>query len=98
MPEDPKPLGRTGPHGAFEALLPGPGKRTGMPLERETVTQILLSAGAVVLFIAGVVFVGTTYGTNGNLSAEGGEILVATIGAFVVLMMIVGLWMERQGF
>lgn len=84
--------------GPFEALLPAPGKRHGMPLDRETVTQIVLSFVAVLLLIAGSVFVSTNYGTNGNLTQQGGVALVATIGLFVVVMLAAGLYLERREF
>jgi len=70
----------------------------GMPLDRETVMQITLSTVAVLLFIAGSVYVSLNYGTNGNLSQEGGVALVAAIAAFVVLMLGAGLWLERKEF
>lgn len=69
-----------------------------MEVDRETVYQILLAGGAVGLFIAGAVFVGSTYRTNGNITSQGGMALVATIGAFVVLMLGAGLLLERQEF
>jgi hypothetical protein len=69
-----------------------------MPLDRETVTQIVLSFVAVLLFIAGSVFVSTNYGTNGNLTQQGGVALVATIGLFVVVMLAAGLYLERREF
>lgn len=69
-----------------------------MSLDRETVMQIALSAVAVLLFIAGAVFVSTNYGTNGNLTQQGGVALVGAIGVFIVLMLAAGLWLERQEF
>lgn len=69
-----------------------------MDVDRETVYQLVLAGGAVALFILGTVYVAATYGTNGNLTQQGGMILVATIGAFVVLMLGAGLWLERQEF
>ncbi|WP_018256945.1 DUF7472 family protein [Halomicrobium katesii] len=69
-----------------------------MSLDRETVTQIALSAVAVLLFIAGTVVVSTNYGTNGDLTQEGGIALVAAIAAFVVVMLAAGLFLERREF
>ncbi|PSP95808.1 hypothetical protein BRC91_00465 [Halobacteriales archaeon QS_4_62_28] len=69
-----------------------------MPLDRETIMQIALSTTAVLLFIAGAVFAGINYGTNGTLSQQGGVVLVAAIGVFIVLMLGAGLWLERQDF
>ncbi len=69
-----------------------------MDVDRETVYQLLLAGGAVGLFIAGSLFVSTTYGPDGTLTAEGGLMLVATIGLFVVVMLGAGIWLERQDF
>ena len=69
-----------------------------MDVDRETVHQLLLAGGAVALFIAGALYVSSNYGTNGNLSAEGGTMLVATLGFFIVLMLGAGLWLERKEF
>lgn len=60
--------------------------------------QVGLSTGAVLLFIAGSVYVSTMYGTNGDLSPEGGVAIVATIAGFILLMLIAGLWIERREF
>jgi len=69
-----------------------------MSLDRETVTQIVLSFVAVLLFIAGSIFVSTNFGTNGDLTEQGGVALVATIGAFIVVMLAAGLYLERREF
>jgi peptidoglycan/LPS O-acetylase OafA/YrhL len=69
-----------------------------MSLDRETVTQIVLSFVAVLLFIVGSLFVSTNYGSNGNLTEQGGVALVVTIGAFVVVMLAAGLYLERREF
>ncbi|ACV47123.1 MULTISPECIES: DUF7472 family protein [Halomicrobium] len=69
-----------------------------MSLDRETVTQIALSAVAVLLFIAGTIVVSTNYGANGDLTQEGGIALVAAIAAFVVVMLAAGLFLERREF
>ena len=69
-----------------------------MDVDRETVHQLLLAGGAVALFIAGALFVSSNYRTNGNLSAEGGMMLVGTLGFFIVLMLGAGLWLERNEY
>ena len=69
-----------------------------MSLDRETVTQIVLSFVAVLLFIAGSIFVSTNFGRNGDLTEQGGVALVATIGAFIVVMLAAGLYLERREF
>mgnify|MGYP006977846308 FL=1 len=60
--------------------------------------QISLSTVAVLLFIAGSVFVSMNYEANGTLSQQGGVALVGVIASFIVLMLAAGLWLERQEF
>jgi hypothetical protein len=71
-----------------------------MELDEETVRQILVAGLAVAAFVAGLFFVGQTYGTNGGstVSATGGVALVGLLGGFIVVMALVGLWLERQDF
>lgn len=69
-----------------------------MEVDRETVHQLLLAGGAVGLFIAGAVYVSSTYRVNGNLSAEGGMMLVGVVGFFIVLMLGAGLLLERKEY
>jgi hypothetical protein len=71
-----------------------------MELDGETVRQILVSGLAVVAFVAALVVVGQTYGINGGsaISATGGLVLVGLLGAFIIIMTLVGLWLERQDF
>ena len=61
-----------------------------MPIDRETLYQVIVSAGAVALFIA-VAAVVTT-------SEQNGLALVGAIALFIVLMAVAGLWLERQDF
>jgi hypothetical protein len=69
-----------------------------MELDRGTVRQILIAGLTVVAFVGALVAVGQTYGTNGGstISATGGLALVGLLAAFIVLMALVGLWLERQ--
>ena len=69
-----------------------------MDVDRETVYQLILASGTVALFIAGSIWVGVTYRTNGNLTGEGGTMLVGVIGLFIVLMLGAGLILERTEF
>ena len=69
-----------------------------MDVDRETVYQLLLAGGAVALFIAGAVYVSSNYGTNGNLTGEGGMMLVGVLGFFILLMLGAGLFLERTEF
>jgi small neutral amino acid transporter SnatA (MarC family) len=61
-----------------------------MPIDRETLYQVIVSAGAVALFIAVAAVVTTT--------EQNGLALVGTIALFIVLMAVAGLWLERQDF
>ena len=71
-----------------------------MEFDGETVRQILVSGLAVVIFVVALIVVGQTYGINGGsaISATGGLALVGLLGGFIVLMAVVGLWLERQDF
>lgn len=60
-----------------------------MDIERETVVEIAVSVGAVGLFVAVLVGIGTAY-NQGGFSTDGGVALVGAITAFVILMSLVG--------
>jgi hypothetical protein len=60
-----------------------------MEIERETMLEIVVSVGAVLLFVVVMVGIGTAYGGRG-LSDEGGVALLAAIAGFVLLMTGVG--------
>ncbi|KYH25167.1 hypothetical protein HAPAU_27510 [Halalkalicoccus paucihalophilus] len=61
-----------------------------MDVDRETIVEIVVSVGAVGLFVAVLVGIGTTY-NQGGLSTDGGVVLVGAITGFVVLMSLVGI-------
>jgi formate-dependent nitrite reductase membrane component NrfD len=61
-----------------------------MDISRETATQIVVSVVAVVAFVVGVVFIGTSYGGPVDFSQEGAVLLVGAIAAFVVGMSVLG--------
>lgn len=74
-----------------------------MDVDRETVYQLVLAGGAVALFIAAAVYVSSEYGHHTaegtvNLTQEGGMVLVATLGLFILLMLGAGLLLERTDF
>ena len=66
-----------------------------MEIERETVLEIAVSVGAVVVFVALIVGIGVTYGGQG-LSSQGGVALLGAIAGFVVLMTAVGYFLARR--
>jgi hypothetical protein len=61
-----------------------------MDIERGTIVEIIVSVGAVGLFVAVLVGIGDAY-NHGGLSADGGIALVGAIVAFVIGMSIVGI-------
>ena len=69
-----------------------------MEIEREAIVQVVISAIALVTFIAATVYVATTYSANGGLTPQGGTALVGAIGLFVVVMLAAGVFLERQSF
>lgn len=69
-----------------------------MPLDRETVYQVLVSLAAVGLFIGAAVVVTETFSVNGNISDQGGFALLGTIVMFILVMAVAGLWLERTDF
>lgn len=66
-----------------------------MDIERETLVEIAVSVVAVVLFVATLVVVGSTNGAS-QLTSQGALSLVVTILGFVILMTIVGVFLDRR--
>lgn len=66
-----------------------------MEFDRRAVSQLLVAGGVVGLFIAGTIYIGTTYGADGHLTSEGGMVLVGSLGVFIVLLVVAGLLLER---
>ena len=61
-------------------------------VEREQLIEIAVSVGAVFLMLAAMVAVGSTYGTqNSTLSSQGGQMLVAVIVGFILLLTAIGI-------
>jgi hypothetical protein len=71
-----------------------------MEFDEETIRQILLALVAVAVFVAALVVVGQTYATSNGaaLSATGGLAMIGLLAGFILLMALVGLWLERQEF
>lgn len=66
-----------------------------MEIERETVLEIAVSVGAVLVFVAVMVGIGVTYGGRG-MTSEGGFALLASIVGFVLLMTVVGYFLAGR--
>ena len=68
-----------------------------MEIERETVLEVAVSIGAVVVFVALIIGIGVTYGGRG-LSSQGGVALLVAIAGFVLLMTAIGYFLAgRKG-
>jgi hypothetical protein len=64
-----------------------------MPLDRETVTEIVVSVVGVALFIAALVVVGELYYDDG-FSSTGGLALVGLVVAFILVFTAIGWWLS----
>jgi uncharacterized membrane protein len=65
-----------------------------MELEEGMVRKIAISVGAVSVFVALVVGIGTSY-NDGGLGSTGGLALVATIAVFILVMAGVGIFLAE---
>ncbi|AHG00556.1 hypothetical protein HALLA_18955 [Halostagnicola larsenii XH-48] len=60
-------------------------------LERDSLIETGAAILSVLLMVSTMVYIGTTYsGSNGELSADGGQMLVAAIVGFVIFLTGVG--------
>lgn len=78
-----------------------------MDVDRRTVIELTIAVLIIVSFTAAVYYVSGAYaapdnGTNGSvppsLEPAGGVALVATLGLFIVLVGVAGLFVYRQDF
>ncbi len=66
-----------------------------MELDRETVTEIVVSVGGVALFIAALVLVGLTFNDDG-FTETGGLALVGLVVGFIVVFTGIGWWLSSR--
>jgi hypothetical protein len=66
-----------------------------MEIERETLVEVVVSFVSVGGFIAGVLFVGQSYG-EGGLNQQGALVLVGLIVAFILVMTVAGYWLSAR--
>lgn len=66
-----------------------------MAIERETLIEAAVSAIVVGGFIAGVVYVGLSFG-DGGLGQQGALALVVLIVAFILVMTAAGYWLSGR--
>jgi hypothetical protein len=84
--------GSTG-DGGFEALLPARFALAGM--DRDAVVEATVAFVGVGSLAAIIIGVGMTYG-NSRLSEDGGLMLVAAVGFFILLMSAIGVGLSRR--
>lgn len=66
-----------------------------MQIEQETLVEIGVSVVAVGLFVGIITYIGATHGGD-QLSDPGPVLIVGAIFGFVVLMTIVGIFLDRR--
>ncbi|SHH43728.1 DUF7472 family protein [Halobaculum gomorrense] len=66
-----------------------------MELDAEMRRKIAVSVGAVVVFIALLIFIGIQYTNGHDLSEIGAYYFVGAIGLFIVLMAAAGMLLDR---
>lgn len=57
-----------------------------MEIERETLVEIVTSAGAVLLFVVVLFVIGVLFNNNGGFNQSGALALVGAIVGFILLM------------
>ncbi|PSQ04983.1 hypothetical protein BRC97_10180 [Halobacteriales archaeon QS_6_71_20] len=65
-----------------------------MEIDAEMRRKIAVSVGAVVVFIALLVAIGTRFSTNHNLTGTGAYYIVGVMALFVVLMAGAGVYLD----
>jgi len=65
-------------------------------MERSDVVEIGIALGSVGLFVAALAVVGSMYGTDDSIAADGALPLVGALVLFVVVMALAGLYLARQ--
>jgi hypothetical protein len=66
-----------------------------MDLDRDTVTEIIVAVGGVLLFIATLVVVGLTFNDDG-FTETGGFVLIGLVAGFILLFTGIGWWLSSR--
>jgi len=66
-----------------------------MEIDAEMRQKIVVSVVAVGIFIALILGIGATFGTDAGLGDQGGLYLIGSIVLFVLVMAGVGIWLDR---
>ncbi|MEF8757160.1 MAG: hypothetical protein V5A33_02875 [Halobacteriales archaeon] len=82
----------------FDTLLPGAGEppRTGMDIERETIVETGAAILPVIVFIILLVFLGSSYSSNGDLTSQGGLAVVGLLVLFILGMVGIGVLLANR--
>lgn len=64
-------------------------------MDRDAVVEVIIALFGVAVLAASIVYIGSTYG-NGNITPEGGIMLVGAVAFFIVLMSIIGVFLSRR--
>jgi protein-S-isoprenylcysteine O-methyltransferase Ste14 len=68
-----------------------------MDIERETVMEIGAAILPVIVFIVLLVYFGSSYSSNGDLTQAGGLVVVGLLVLFIVGMVGIGYWLAVIG-
>jgi protein-S-isoprenylcysteine O-methyltransferase Ste14 len=68
-----------------------------MDIERETVMEIGAAILPVIVFIVLLVYFGSSYSSNGDLTQAGGLVVVGLLVLFIVGMVGIGYWLAVMG-
>ncbi|MFP4625492.1 MAG: hypothetical protein ACLFNI_02730 [Natronomonas sp.] len=64
-------------------------------MDRDAVVEVIIALFGVAVLAGSIIYIGSTYG-NGNITSEGGIMLVGVIAFFIVLMSIIGIFLSRR--
>ena len=66
-----------------------------MEIDAELRRQIAVSFAAAFVFVAGLVYIGTTYGPSRSLPEDGALAIVGLLAGFVLFMALIGAFLIR---
>lgn len=69
-----------------------------MDIERETIVELSAIGVATLLFIAVLVFIGSSYSTDQHLTDTGAMLVVGLLVVFIVGLGAIGYWLATSEF
>lgn len=69
-----------------------------MNSRQEIIHQVLSLGGSVLLFIAAAVVISTTFDDANGMGPTGGLAMIGAIVGFVVLLAVLGLWINSNDY